>query len=67
MKNKQELINQLEELIRLMDELESEMMYNIVSDSPHKAYKNKTWIDQLKEQEVDLRNELAKFNTFSLN
>jgi hypothetical protein len=40
----------LEQLHQLIDELETEMWYNIHADSPHQAAKVKTWTDQLKEQ-----------------
>jgi hypothetical protein len=44
----------LEQLNQLIDELEQEMWYNIMADSPHKAHKVKTWNDQLKEQAAAL-------------
>lgn len=40
----------LEQLHQLIDELETEMWYNIHADSPHQAAKVKVWTDQLKEQ-----------------
>jgi len=44
----------LEQLHQLINELETEMWYNIHADSPHQAAKVKTWLDQLKEQAAAL-------------
>ena len=41
---------QLSQINQLIDELETEMWYNIHADAPHQAAKVKTWTDQLKEQ-----------------
>ena len=41
---------QLNQINQLIDELETEMWYNIHADAPHRAAKVKTWTDQLKEQ-----------------
>lgn len=46
---------QLEQLIQLIHELETEMWYNIHADSPHQAAKVKNWIDQLKDQADTLK------------
>ena len=46
---------QLEQLIQLIHELETEMWYNIHQDAPHQAAKVKTWIDQLKDQADTLK------------
>lgn len=45
----------LEQLHQLIDELETEMWYNVHRDAPHQAAKVKTWNDQLKEQANALR------------
>ena len=41
---------QLNQINQLIDELETEMWYNIHADAPHQAAKVKTWTDQLKQQ-----------------
>ena len=41
---------QLSQINQLIDELETEMWYNIHADAPHQAAKVKTWTDQLKQQ-----------------
>lgn len=46
---------QLEQLEQLISELEIEMWYNVHADAPHRAHKNKLWVDQLKEQVNKLR------------
>ena len=46
---------QLEQIEQLISELEIEMWYNIHQDAPHRAHKNKQWLDQLKEQATALR------------
>lgn len=51
---------QLQQLNQLIDELESEMWYNIHSDAPHRAAKNKQWMDQLKEQANALHIQINK-------
>ena len=45
---------QLQQINQLIDELETEMWYNIHADAPHKAHKVKGWTDQLKEQAAAL-------------
>ena len=52
----EEYIDKLNELI---DELTSEMWYNIHIDAPHQAHKVKGWIDQLKTQATQLNNQLT--------
>ena len=49
---------QLQQLIQLIHELETEMWYNIHTDAPHRAAKVKQWNDQLKEQANALHIEL---------
>ena len=46
---------QLKQIMQLIDELETEMWYNIHADAPHQAHKVKTWIDQLKDQAEALK------------
>ena len=45
----------LEQLHQLINELETEMWYNVHRDAPHQAAKVKTWADQLKDQANALR------------
>jgi len=45
----------LEQLHQLINELETEMWYNVHRDAPHQAAKVKTWTDQLKDQANALR------------
>ena len=45
---------QLSQINQLIDELETEMWYNIHADAPHQAAKVKTWTDQLKQQATAL-------------
>jgi hypothetical protein len=51
---------QLDMINQLIDELETEMWYNIHADSPHRAAKNKQWADQLKEQAKALHIQINK-------
>ena len=46
---------QLKQIMQLIDELETEMWYNIHADAPHQAHKLKTWVDQLKDQAATLK------------
>jgi hypothetical protein len=57
---------QLSVLNELIDELTSEMWYNIHSDAPHQAHKVKGWIDQLKTQATQLNNQLTNNSTNSM-